>query len=61
MSDQGFNWNLILAKDEICIGDIILLEGGFLDLDVVIIEGEILVDESSYSGDEILVHKKEIS
>ena len=47
-----------MAKNEICLGDIILLEGGFIDLDILIIEGNILADESSYSGDDCLMYKK---
>lgn len=47
-----------MAKDEICLGDIILLEGGFVDLDILVTEGNIYADESSYSGDDCQVLKK---
>lgn len=57
MGDNQIQKNIILEKNEICIGDIIVINKGYIDLDIVILSGSIQCNESGYTGSEILVPK----
>lgn len=61
LTEEKFQKNLIVSKQEICLGDLINLEGGFVDLDILLTEGQIMVDESGYSGDQQHIYKKQIN
>lgn len=41
MGENDIQKNIILEKDEICIGDIIVISKGYIDLDIVILSGSI--------------------
>lgn len=41
MGGNEIQKNIIVEKNEICIGDVIILDKGYIDLDIVILSGSI--------------------
>ncbi len=41
MGENEIQKNIIVEKNEICIGDVIILDKGYIDLDIVILSGSI--------------------
>ena len=41
MGDNEIKKNIIVEKNEICIGDVIVIDKGYIDLDIVILSGSI--------------------
>lgn len=56
-TESGEVRKMVLNQKEISVGDIVELQEGKIDMDMIILEGTCLVDESNLTGESIPLYK----